>query len=388
MNTKKGIKELSKGQILPLFALAIFVLIAMAALILDGSMIMSHRRTAQAAADAGALSGAEYLCPNVPPDQVAAAAEATLYVGNNGAEVELISFPDTSTIHVEARVETDSFFAKIFGQTDLAANAVAEASCTPLSTGSSTLPIVFPCEHPLPDDPDYGIVDCRKRYYDEDLTYQQNIEARNFTIIHDTESLILNCYDPVDNPTGVDCDGVVSLGSRGWVSLDGSVNKNNMESWIDGSLLAPEIFPGFWLSSFQGDTTSMFIWIKNWVAAHPDDTYIVPIYGAHCEFSPPSTYCTDAFVFGNDNDEYCRDATGQDSYRIVGFGLFKITCVSDKNNSGCDYRDYLVTQGVEFNKFAGNNSVKTIEGYFIEGTIEHGGGEGVDHGVYVVNLIR
>ncbi len=53
------------GQILPIVALSMVALIAMAALIIDGAVIMSHRRTAQAAADAAALAGAEWLCPTV-----------------------------------------------------------------------------------------------------------------------------------------------------------------------------------------------------------------------------------------------------------------------------------------------------------------------------------
>mgnify|MGYP002682684856 FL=1 len=60
MNTKSFSK--TKGQIIVLFALGLLALIALAALVLDGGMLFLNRRTAQAAADAGALAGARALC--------------------------------------------------------------------------------------------------------------------------------------------------------------------------------------------------------------------------------------------------------------------------------------------------------------------------------------
>ncbi len=60
MNTKLFSK--TKGQIIVLFALGLLALIALAALVLDGGMLFLNRRTAQAAADAGALAGARALC--------------------------------------------------------------------------------------------------------------------------------------------------------------------------------------------------------------------------------------------------------------------------------------------------------------------------------------
>ena len=46
-------KKLEKGQVIPLVVLMLFAIIGMIALILDGGGLMSNRRTAQAAADAG-----------------------------------------------------------------------------------------------------------------------------------------------------------------------------------------------------------------------------------------------------------------------------------------------------------------------------------------------
>ena len=51
-----------KGQILVLFAVGLVVMIAVAALLVDGGQIYMNRRTAQASADAAALAGAQELC--------------------------------------------------------------------------------------------------------------------------------------------------------------------------------------------------------------------------------------------------------------------------------------------------------------------------------------
>jgi uncharacterized membrane protein len=71
------------------------VMIMMAALMIDGGMLLSHRRTAQAAADAGALAGAESLCPG-GGGQGQASLAAAEYVARNKADVEGITFPDGS----------------------------------------------------------------------------------------------------------------------------------------------------------------------------------------------------------------------------------------------------------------------------------------------------
>lgn len=363
-------EEFEKGQVIVIVAIALVALIAMAALIVDGAIIMSHRRTAQAAADAAALAGAEYLCPHVYSTS-AAEAEARNYVALNDAiVVEPITFPEENVIHVEASVESPSFFARILNQTELTANAVAEASCTPLSTGAGTLPVVYPCLEP--EEGDENI--CRIEYYDETHDDQWNMENGYFSIVHDSEAQLPYCDDP-----NVDCSNVVAIGDRGWVSLDGSDNKNNMTGWISGTLIPPEIAPGFWLSSLQGGSVSWFGDIK----PYEGTSFIVPIYGSQCGKSIPSDECPELFLEG-DNDDLCRGGS-QPSFRIVGFGLFKVTCVQDKQKDDCPYRNYLAEEK-GFTDFDGNNSIKTIEGYYISGTFPTGGGEGLDLGLYVVNL--
>jgi Flp pilus assembly protein TadG len=374
MNGRDNFQKFEKGQVIIIVALGLVALIAMAALIVDGAIIMSHRRTAQAAADAAALAGAEYLCPHVY-NKTLAETEARDYVTNNNAiVVEPITFPEENVIHVEASVESSSFFARIFNETQLSANAVAEASCTARSTGAATLPVVYPCEAEVQPD---GSIICKKKYYDFDLTEQENMENRNYTIIHDSESQLSYC-----ETEGVDCIDVVSAGAKGWVALDADSNKIDMNDWVSGAVKPPEIQSGFWLTSFEGVSNSWYIFLKD----YEGQNFLVPIYDAHCESTKPSDYCPTLFLPGDNDDLTDGYGVGQDSYRIVGWGLFKITCVHEKQADACPYRAHLGSIG--FDDLIGNSKIKTIEGYFIKGSSTGGGDGEADAGLYTVNLIR
>jgi hypothetical protein len=381
-------KKIEKGQLLPLVALAMVALITMAALIIDGAMIMSHRRTAQAAADAAALAGAEWLCPH-NYDWDKAESKADDYVELNHAEVVEIS-PSTefeNTIHVETKVESDTFFSGILGQVGLIAEAEADASCSATSTGASTLPLVYPCEDINPD-PD--IVECAKKYYNFGLSAEENMTARNYTIIHDSTAQIEYC-----DQEGVNCDDIVSSGAKGWVALDRCGKKQDLEGWVSGIDPTPEISVGFWLPSLSGLNNNDMDMLKDYL----NRDYLVPIYDSHCENIDPRKYC-DTLFLEDDNDSICvaefdsegnkcpSNALGQDSYRVAGFGLFHMTCVQTGWKDDCPYRKHLFeTVGIDFFD-TGNSSLVTVEGYFIEGTYPVGGGDGADAGLYTVHLRR
>ena len=70
----------ARGQTLPLFALAVVVLLGIAALAFDGGQMLLDRRTEQDAADAAALAGARYIVT----DPSAAAVEALRLAYQNG----------------------------------------------------------------------------------------------------------------------------------------------------------------------------------------------------------------------------------------------------------------------------------------------------------------
>jgi len=69
--------EIEKAQILPIVAIGMFAMIGMAALLLDSGVLMANRRSAQAAADAGALAGARLIC--LEQSESAIEAEALYY---------------------------------------------------------------------------------------------------------------------------------------------------------------------------------------------------------------------------------------------------------------------------------------------------------------------
>ena len=79
--------KLETGQVIPLVVLMIFVIIGMVALILDGGSIMSNRRTAQAAADAGALAGAQRVCLGKSDAKSVAEYYATAWIQVSSATV-------------------------------------------------------------------------------------------------------------------------------------------------------------------------------------------------------------------------------------------------------------------------------------------------------------
>jgi len=140
---KKSFKKFNfqKGQVIPLVALIMLAVIAMVMLLIDGGTLLSYRRTAQAAADAGAMAGAQHICWQLPgsaPDVIQA------YVENNGAVLaeapEIVGYQVTVTTTVEG----DSFFARVFGVDRLSANAEAAAGCNGVK-GKGVIPLGWRC---------------------------------------------------------------------------------------------------------------------------------------------------------------------------------------------------------------------------------------------------
>lgn len=153
--------DMEKGQIIVIVALAMFALIAMAALIVDGGALMVNRRAAQNAADAGALAGAEVMCRMGYYDQasVKVAVEKFTIEENNASDVVWKYVPagesdvyglKVGEIEVTAGVSQVSLFARILGQDSLTASATAAAGCFPFQPGV-VLPIAYPCRGKDPD---------------------------------------------------------------------------------------------------------------------------------------------------------------------------------------------------------------------------------------------
>jgi hypothetical protein len=404
MKMKFSFLNLEKGQVLPIVVISTLVMIMLAALMIDGGMLLSHRRTAQAAADAGALAGARRLCPGGGGAGTATTA-ATDFVTRNNAQVVGISFPQANTIHVETSVSSQAFFAGIFGQLGLTANAIAEAACTPPS-GASVLPIGFPCYpedyyidpitgEPIPyTGPASENEICFIRYGDESQDIPWHILNKRMVIVMDTKDVTDGTIEnPYCYPDGIiNCeltDGetmsvLLSDSNRGWLSLDGSGGADSMCEFIyPGKELI--IVRGTWVSGNTGTISSM--WTRpDCLKKVVEEKVIIPIFNEWCRGKDPEFDCPLKWRIG----DIKQLSPGLDlNYRIESFGVFKITCIDGPGGKNCPYRQHLITTGViKFDKPNALNSVSSIEGYFLKGIVSDGLGLGIDTGTYTVTLTK
>ena len=106
-------------------AALLVVFLSVSALVIDHGVILAERSIVSKAVDAAALAGAQEL-----PDQVAATAVATNYVGMNGGPgaVPNITFPGSNVIRVAAGIQAPALFSRVLGLTDFTVSSIAEAT--------------------------------------------------------------------------------------------------------------------------------------------------------------------------------------------------------------------------------------------------------------------
>jgi hypothetical protein len=387
MKTKLRFTHLEQGQVLPIVVISMLVMIMLGALMIDGGMIMSHRRTAQAAADAGALAGAERLCRGAEGVSQASSAAGN-YVTLNNADVVGISFPQVNAIRVETKVDSQSFFARIFNQTGLTAGAVAEASCSPLNTATGVLPLTFPCyPEELFGDPVSESEICFVRYGDRDEDIQWHIDNDKMVIVFTTDSATGDYCQP-NGPINCSYEGdernriLIDEANRAWISLDGAGGANKLCDWINGEF-GGTISSGTWLAGQAGVRANTFnTCLPNII----DDEVIVPIFNEFCRTQNPET---DPICAGKwkDGDTVIIKSGDNLYYRIEGFAIFKVTCIVGPGNNNCPYRDHLIDEGILFFR-PQDASTSTIEGYFLDGYASIGAGGGPDLNLYIVTLTK
>ncbi len=395
--------KLEFGQVIPLVVLMMFAIIAMVALILDGGTIMSNRRTAQAAADAGALAGAKQLCLGNPSRAIS---DGKYYAELNGAATP-VADPTISggMIHVITSVTQPSFFAGIFGVSTLPAGASADAGCYG-PAGKAVLPLSWICKGPnageLPFDPnmdceiqtlswdnlllplvkgDVSSVEIDDLTYTLDSKYPHSITTpvvnagvteylppKEIYIVIDTDKVCIEDSHP-PYPTGAivcDLDGdgkkeIQTSGDRGWLYL--TADTNNITKWITD--VPPfTLRTHIWLSGKSGGDVNVFNKLISY--NYVGERVLIPVYNTFCE-GDPSVEGSPCMVEAHDplywdlepagGDIFDEMRSTNDNYHVITFDAFYISCVSTKGD--CPGANYARSIDPDLGE------IPTMEGFFL-----------------------
>lgn len=402
----------NKGQVLPLVAIMIFVIIGMAALAVDISYNMYDRRVAQTAADAGALAGARQICQG--SDESTIIDTAVSYAQKNKATNASASYSN-KTVTVTTSASNGSFFGKIFNKQTLTSTADASAGCYAPSQAvkpKSVLPVAWYCKSPVDPD-DKPATDCvihmlswanqlepiteGKQPTDPIIDYTNDSTITVTTPIDFTKSIIPRYLYVVTDSASVSFDvsegcangqlscigGGFGTSERGWLNLNGGAdNANELSSWIsggfDGTISIHKWYPGT-----NGTKSSVYHSVQT------NKVYLVPVFNGLCDQYPTDEpdciskvhkddpTAVDTYQDGNGNPNY---------YHIIGFSAFYVTCVKKQGNSGsCPGQTIAVMNSK--NGLKGNEA--SIEGYFLydyPSDLQTSGTGGDNVGISVISL--
>lgn len=405
-----------RGQTLVIFALVAVGLLVVAALVVDGGMIYSHRRTAQAAADAAVLAGTFELCMSDDPVAAESAAEAKAleYVNRNRAGanplIDIVADGTNRTVAVTAHVTYDTFFAHLIGRPSLTAEGYAQSGCECVGAAQGVLPIAWACRWPVNAASHPGACLEQTVTYPEALsrwnqtTPERAIDIRHqgllvygeLYIVMDTREISCPPNDPdcqqdflcIEDGGVINCDidgdgdrDVYSGGNRSWLDLNGGGGgASDMSDWVVNGFPG-ELHVHEWLAGQTGATTSVFQSVMD----REGDIVAVPVFDQACPATPsdaPGNACAPYYHTdppdGVDDTVVLSGGTSTDYFHIIGFASFLITCVdgpggnlgptASNPNAFCPGREYL--RDTYFPVFHGQiNNIKTIEGYFIRGPI-------------------
>ncbi len=385
------------GQSIVLVVLMLVGLVGMLALVLDGGNFYTQRRSAQVAADAGALAGAREYC--ITESNTAAINRAFDYaVNRNAADAANISIDGpTGDVTVDASITFDTFFLGFLNRPQLTATASATAGCDPASS-AFVMPIAWSCK-----DPSGASVseDCELYYWDTADNAEDCVEGDYIYIIVDLADLEdeIVCHDPLPPgesapdplPVGfVDCDsdddgindiGLLSGGNRSWLDLDGGGGgASSLSDWIENGLDEP-VYPHTWFAGQTGVAVSVYNTVHDHIL---NEQVVIPVFNSICPSGIPNAIdnCQDQW-----HDEDTVVPTGgsaTDYFHVISFALFYPTCVDAGSHPGGGNR-CIAHEALDL-----HNNIKTIEGCFVEGvdaSLGSGGGE-VDTGADVVYLKR
>jgi Flp pilus assembly protein TadG len=421
MMKKTGFRKVETAQIIPIVVIGLLVIIMFAALLVDGGGLLLNRRTAQAAADAGALAGARKLCAgDTSANRSLASSAANLYVTLNNATLEQTSFSTVVVsntnvlgINVTASVTNPSFFAGIFGQDNLVAKATATAGCYHPSVTTHIMPIAFYFQTPPIK---ANNADC------SDITKPCTLINWDYTGLLDTLRATSTNDLPLDDiyivadktkvcekrvPGEIICTDMksnVAGGNRTWLDFTLLADMSNLAKVIKEGVSKPLALPS-WLNGIPG-TNSAVYGGENYSQLDPIQNYedlaarlvIMPVFNKFCA-SNPAVNCADP----GDNFEYLVKVNS-DSYRLSGLAPFIVTCTMKSGK--CEFGDCLpANTGINTTSkpmcpgFAYALSQdpdisldkSSIEGYFVDNSpmdIYIEGTAGVDAGLDVVSLTK
>jgi hypothetical protein len=391
MKRKSFRNKFEVGQVIPLVVLLLVVILSMVALILDGGSIMSNRRTAQAAADSGALAGAQRACSG----QLDAKTVAEAYAINNGASTAEATV-DGTEVTVVVTVENSSFFAKVFGVETLTGTAEAVAGCYGVS-GKSVVPLAWYCKAPPvgggPYPEEYG---CQIQTISWDVLGTFINGGVDTVDIEDFDHNVVTYYRHTDGTSLVDSDGnppeqiyiimesdkiciedggeilcdldgdgkkdVQVSGDRGWLYL--TADTSNIGDWVDeGPHPDITLVSHIWLSGKSGVTTSVYT--KMISSGYIGEVVLIPVFNYFCDGDPrtDSTCVEEAHAsppwppfYGEDDFSQIRNKS--DNYHIIAFEPFYVSCVSKKG----DCPGFRLAQALSGGELKDG---PVIEGYFL-----------------------
>jgi hypothetical protein len=130
----------SRGQVLVIFAMSIFLFIALSAVVVDVAWYWANNLRVQRAADAAALAGAVYLPGDVPKAVLTARSEAQKNGYVNGTNATVMPVPDTANdrqLNVRITAPVGTFFMRVIGISSIPAARTAKAEYVlPVPMGS------------------------------------------------------------------------------------------------------------------------------------------------------------------------------------------------------------------------------------------------------------
>ena len=431
MNTKFG-RKLEHGQILPIVAIGIFALAGMAVLLLDVGALYVNRRTAQNAADAGALAGARLLCQSDNPSNAAILAEVDKYVTDNNATVissEIVTNPTQMAIVdglvkgevvVTAGVEHASFFSRIFGSSTLSAQATSGAGCFPIQT-NNTLPIAWSCRPPVGGS-DSQVCDLLKLDFEQVanvvnpfLSFPSAVgvtppvgaaKAASQALFDAYPGYVYIIMDSTkmcsDNGGDINCDifagdgagrqNIKTGGERGWLNLNFANSNSNSElkNAIENGVSNPEVHR--WYSGIDGNRAVNYTLLGKRLF----DLVWIPVFNYICDSAPTvGSTCYENAHNGTANippapvpaGTECKVAdlnSGPSYYHVVGYVPFVATCVHSKKADYCPG----FAMAKQLNPAIADNTL-SMEGYFFNPeSLGELVSDGVDLGLYTVSLTR